>query len=443
VFQKSDLASAVVGGFSAVAGVKVFGLGLAFLSHVVLARATSVENYGIYIYVWGWITVLAYVGRAGFDNLLERYLSKYRTQKRWAELRGAFRRALQYVGGFSVLIGCAGAVVVWLLGARVSSSMRLTFWYGFALLPILTGLHVTQSGLRGLKLVGRSFVPELIVRHTVLIAVCGLLWFLIGPFEAWEIMGLTAVAFVLAVSVAAVMFWRALPQEARSARADYGNRNWLKKALPFAIFAGTGLLQSKADILMLGMLAEPRDVGIYGVVLRLTAVIGLTLTIVNRTVRPYFSEMYTDDEPEKLQWLVSLCILVVSPITILVSSVLIFFGPQLLSLFGTEYVVGYGILLIILGGRIVAALAGPVGVFMIMTDQEGVASRIEGAAAFANVVLNGVLIPYFGVEGAAIATATTLAARNIAFAYIVWTRHGINATVLNPGIFTAIKKMPA
>lgn len=429
----------MVGGLSAVAIAKIGGLGLSFLSHVVLARVTTVEEYGIYIYVWGWIVVLAYVSRAGFDNVVERYVSKFRAEERWQELRGVLRRAIQYTGGFGILVGAVGGMLIWVLGTQLSSSMQLTFWYGFVLLPILTCVYIVQSGLRGLKRVGQAFIPELIVRNVVLIAACGALWFFFGAFEAWGIMGLTLGSFVVALGAGAYLLRRALPQQAKYANIDYGSESWLRKALPFMLFAGTSLLQRKADILMLGILAEARDVGIYGVAIRITSLIVLPLVIVNRTMRPHFSEKYTDKKNEDLQWLVSACVMVISPITILIGIVLLASGPQILSLFGSEYAEGYGILLILMGGQVIAALTGPVGVFLIMTDREQSASRIEGTAALANIVLNGALIPYLGAEGAAVATAVTLASRNVAFAYVVRVRHGINPTIFNPNIISILK----
>ena len=43
-------------------------------------------------------------------------------------------------------------------------------------------------------------------------------------------------------------------------------------------------------------------------------------------------------------------------------------------------------------------------------------------AALLNLVLNLVLIPYYGVLGAALATAISLAVKNLLAAYLVWNR---------------------
>jgi O-antigen/teichoic acid export membrane protein len=53
-----------------------------------------------------------------------------------------------------------------------------------------------------------------------------------------------------------------------------------------------------------------------------------------------------------------------------------------------------------------------------------------GATAVLSVVLNAVLIPKWGIEGAAIATTTSMIVRNLSLALWIYWKMGIHSTAL-------------
>ena len=438
-FRSGNLAGALIRAVSGVAAVKVVGAGLGFLSHVVLARVMSVGGYGNYVYAWAWVTILALFSRAGFGNLLIRYVSKFQAKEQWGRLRGLLLRAGQYVSGLSILIGAIGSASIYWLGKGISVGKQHTLLVVFALLPVLTLMYLVQQGLRGLKQVVRANVPELIVRHLTLMVLCGLLWLQLGQLSSVQAMVATIVAVGVALLVATRWLWRGLPLGVRSAKPDFESTSWLKRGLPFLVISSMGLIQRKTDVLMLGFFVTSADVGVYGAALRVTGLIGFGLSVVNMTVTPYFSEFYTSGARQKLQKVVSLSAVAVTAFTVAAALGFFLFGGLILSTFGAEYKDGYAIIVVLVVGKAVGSLVGPVAFLMMMTDHEAVASRIEAGGAVCNILLNGILIPYLGVVGAAIATTSTLAGRNIVFAYVVYRRMHINTTVFNTDIVEYLK----
>ena len=73
-------------------------------------------------------------------------------------------------------------------------------------------------------------------------------------------------------------------------------------------------------------------------------------------------------------------------------------------------------------GQLVNAGMGSVGALLNMTDHERDTLRGVAIAAVANVVLGLVLIPLYGLEGAAIATAVPLIIWNLLLRQAVWRR---------------------
>ena len=87
---------------------------------------------------------------------------------------------------------------------------------------------------------------------------------------------------------------------------------------------------------------------------------------------------------------------------------LIAFGDRLLAVFGAEFTRARTALTILVLGQIANVAAGHVGVLMTMTGHEKRVAATVSAAAGCNVILNFLLIPRFGIEGAAAATAISV-----------------------------------
>jgi O-antigen/teichoic acid export membrane protein len=82
-------------------------------------------------------------------------------------------------------------------------------------------------------------------------------------------------------------------------------------------------------------------------------------------------------------------------------------------------------MMIVIVGKLFSAGAGSVGYLANMTGNQDASARIFGWSAAINVSLNLVLIPQFGIEGAAVATASTTALWNVWLCWIVRRELGI------------------
>jgi len=106
-------------------------------------------------------------------------------------------------------------------------------------------------------------------------------------------------------------------------------------------------------------------------------------------------------------------------------------GPFVLSLFGADFTVGYPTLLTVLTGLVLRAASGPVEYLLNMTGHHRDTVRVYALAALANVGLNLLLIPAFGILGAAIATYTAMLGGNACLFVLVQKRLGVNAFVFS------------
>jgi O-antigen/teichoic acid export membrane protein len=111
-------------------------------------------------------------------------------------------------------------------------------------------------------------------------------------------------------------------------------------------------------------------------------------------------------------------------------------GENILNLvFGSDYTQAYGVLSILIVGQLLNVMFGSVGMVLNMTGNQSYAARIAGMAAILNIVMNLIMIPNFGGEGAAVSTAVTLFIWNS----LMYKSVKIN-TKLNPSILVILNQ---
>ena len=411
--------------------VKIAGAGLLFGLHVMFARLLGVDEYGIYVYAITWIDILAILCLLGFPTSLVRFIAEYKAKQQWNLLKGIVHRSNQIVLAFSILVGMIAAAVTLLLKERTTVTAVVTFYIGFGLLPVFALSRLRQASLRALKIVVQSEMLLLVIRPVLLgLIVLGLSITIGGSLTAAHVMAgnFTAVAGVLFIGT--VLLRKALPKSASEAKLAYAQRQWLKVSLPLLLIDGMQILLKRTDIIMIGAILGSDNAGIYSAASRISNFVVFALMAINATLAPMISELYHTGRGLELQRIIMLASRAIFVFTLVVSVILAVSGKFMLSLFGSDFTIAFVPLLILLAGQVVNSLAGSVGLIMTMTNHQNQAGAIIAVSTAANITLNGLLIPLFGMTGAAISTAFTMALWNIAMLTFVQRRIGINSTIL-------------
>ena len=189
-------------------------------------------------------------------------------------------------------------------------------------------------------------------------------------------------------------------------RVPYKPIDYLKRSAPFALIGGVGILNSQVDILMLGYFVEAEEIGLYRVAILGSALVGFGLQAANVVLPTLFSRLQALGDQVQLQRLVTLSARLILLSALPIAAVLWLVGDWLATLvFGKEFAESYAPMAVLAVGELVGASMGSMGFLLYMSGEEKPALRILAITAGVNVVLNVLLIPAFGMVGAAIATA--------------------------------------
>lgn len=408
--------------------IKVAGLALAFGLQLLLARLLGVGVYGQYIYVFTWITVLAVLGKLGFDTASLRFISEYSAQEKWGLVRSFVRCGSQITIFTSLVISVIAASMIGFFFDDIGADVGQAFLVGFVLLPIVVLLQVYSAHLQALKHVVLAQIPSAILRPIMLtLGILMAIGLYGGQLSASDVMVVEIVVFV---AIAVFVWWLYHAKVPHGVVcSDYRLGQWLRSSVTFLLLSGLYTLQVRTDVLMIGVLAGTSEAGVYSVATRVAESLLLGLAAVNMIAAPMIAQLFSQGRMTELQEVVHFAAKASFAFSVPVAIVLILFGESVLGIFGLSFTAGYWPMVVLIVGQLVNALAGSVVFIMTMTGHEKFAAAMLGFSTLLNIVLNIILIPLYGITGAAIATAVTTVIWNMALFVAVWARIGINASI--------------
>lgn len=411
--------------------VQVGGAGLGLVVHVMLARLMGADEYGVYTLALTWLGVLTVVGLLGQSSAVLRFVPGYVHRAQWGELRGLRRRMSAAVFSATLCISLCGAVLCYFLRWRIGDELALTLLVGFVLLPVLTQLQLSGAMHRALKRAVSAGAFNNLARPLLLL--CLVLVFAVAlghQLDAPIAMAATAVGALGALALSEGFLRRAWPRQSRKAGPRYETRAWFRLGGHLFFLAAIGIVLNRVDVLVLGGLAGAKEVGPYYAAVQLAAIALYGLNSVNTILAPLIAERYAANDHAALKKLVHRAAWLTFAVTAAVSVATAIAGPWILDLFGPGFRGAYVPLLIVLGAQCVNAAAGPVGFLMTMTRFERPALWIFGSGAALNISLSVAIIPFLGIIGAAVATATATITWNVVAFLFVRKRLGVNPTIL-------------
>ena len=407
--------------------IKVAGAGNEFILSVILARVLGVNEYGAYVLSLTWVMILALLATMGFDSAAIRFIPEYVIKKKWPLLRGFLSKSFQFIiiNGFGLLL------LVILFTFLFESTIKAPLRYASFLIPLLAVNRFRQSGLRALKHVVRSEFPEFVIRPVLLtILLIGFSFYFPDTLTASKAILLTLSVTIVTFIIGGTWLYRFLPSSIIRVTSEYKTKSWLPYAFPMLLLSGLQIVNNYTDIIMIGSMIGSEFAGIYSAASRIAILVTFGLMAANSIVAPVISELHSLKMYQDLQHIITLAARGAFIFTFIVGALIALTGPYLLSFFGSVFSKGYPALLILLVGQIINAIAGSVGLIMTLMGHHVQAARIFGLSAMLNILFNAILIPHFGIIGAAVATAATTALWNIVMVYFVVTKLKINPTVI-------------
>lgn len=423
------LAKAISGTF----GFKIISMALVYLNSLLLVRLVGVRGYGEYVYVIAWLQILLIPSALGFEGLISRELAVYTAKERWQEAKGLLDFSNRVILFNSICLAVVAGITFWLVNPTNSISTLITLSIGLVSLPFLALSRIREASLQAIKVVVIGQLPEAIIRPAIIfVTLSGLFLLRQQVMPSSVAMSIDLAATAIAFGTGAYLLRQKLSEDVHVATANYSRKLWLKSAAPMLLIGGMYVINGQTDSVMLGILKDAESVGIYTVANRGAGLVSFVQLAFSTSLAPVFATLYAQGNLPKLKSTIKKSCQATFFISVLLAAVLAIFSHWFLLIFGPEFLTGQRSLFILMGGQLVNAFTGATARLLIMTGYDKDTATGVTISAFANIVLNALLIPAYGIEGAAIATALSMILWNVILVGFTYRRFGVLSTAIQP-----------
>lgn len=203
------------------------------------------------------------------------------------------------------------------------------------------------------------------------------------------------------------------------------DKDFLKYSFTLVLAGVMGALISKADLLMLGNMTTKTDVGVYQITVQISNVSSSLLLIFNTVFAPEISKLFYEQKIDQLKSLYLKVTRVLTVLSFVITFVLIIGSSLILQVFGSEFIEGQSALIYRSLGQFVNVAVGGVWLMLSMTGEPRFQFYANVIAIIINVLFNLLLIPIYGINGAAFASMITIIFTNVMGYVIVSKRFNI------------------
>ena len=386
---------------------------LGYVTTIVITRTVGPSVFGIFNLANTIISMTQIFSNAGLGQGLVRFVAFYKGRADTPRLKGAIIFATQVSLFLSLLFG----VVMFCLSDLIAVRFFHNPDVGFAIkilmvsLPFLTLGDLWLRSIQSLQIIKYQVYTQKIYQPTAKLISLVIL-FLLG-LKLGGILAASITSAFIGFFFAFYYLLKIPPINKKTPAPIYEKKEIINFSLPLFLTHFLDFIIYSVNFLMLGYFKTTADVGIYTAVARVGGLVVLPLVAFSYIFAPMISEFYSRNEISKLEDLFKIVTKWTFTISLPVFLIFILFAQPIMGIFGQSFVIGTAALIVLGAGQLINAGTGSVGFILMMTGKPRINLLNSIVLCVLNIILNYLLIPQYGIIGAAFATGLSIAIVNI------------------------------
>tara|TARA_Y100000034_G_C6909557_1_gene423538 strand:- start:7901 stop:9448 length:1548 start_codon:yes stop_codon:yes gene_type:complete len=392
------------------AGIMFIGLVFSRLFtyfYVILLARLGSSTYGLLTLGFTVITFLSTLTLMGLKPALLRFISFYKGKNDERRVKGTILTSMKISIPLSIIV----AILVFIFAKDIANlfhnpDLTLLLRMMAVLIPIRGFNRIFMNSITAFQKIKQVILIDHIIRNVVKL---GLTFILI-------LMGMTilgpVIAFMITILVVFVLSFYTLEKKVfpiikTKVKAVYNRKELLLFAVPLLFSDFLVDIAKWADTWFIGAFRTTSEVGIYNVALPTANLLVLIPTALMAIFIPIITELYAKDKLKEIKKIGKLISKWIFFVNLPLIGFLIIFSKDLLRIvFGAEYVAAYPIITLLAIGHIFYSLYHIPANILQMIKKTRIIFLIFAIAVIINITLNAILIPTYGMIGAAIGTVS-------------------------------------
>ena len=414
--------------------IKVASAGLSFLMFLLLARASTIEEYGRFGFAFSLATSLAVVGSLGQRMMVLRSAPAYAVDGDRRRLTGIVR-----YGYVRVFLGCLAVGLVPALGALVWPGLEhRAYLVVSAALTLTTGLAEYQArAMRAVTGMFLALAPRDVFWRAAVSAAAGL-WLLseAPPMTAPEAVAIVAALLLATTAVQALFHPITRPHALFRAPAAYELEEWRSVSLGLWGVSVVQIAGVNFSVVLVGALLDAQSTAQYFAALRVAGLLELFTTAVQMVSASLISSRWHKGDKAGVQLICRMVTLGAALPALTCFVLFVFFGHWVMRMFGDDFVDGQWLLAVLSCGFLAKVIFGQSSLLMQLAGRERAFMRIVTICNLASIAALAAAALMFGALGAAVATAAGVVV------WSAWAQVDVRRRLgVDPSLFGALKHL--
>jgi O-antigen/teichoic acid export membrane protein len=377
------------------------------------------------VLVWTAMIIAGNISCLGFQTSIVRFAPEYRTRNLLPELRGVLVASRLLVLLASIAAAAAGMLGVWYLSPSIEPYYVVPFFLGMLCLPMIALSDVLQGISRAYSWPLSALLPVYLIRPVLILVFMAVAYF--AGYSANAVVAV--VTAILATYVTSlyqfISVTRRVERGMPRGESRFLVREWVSVSLPIFLVESFFFLLTNADVLMVGRFMSPNDVAVYFATVKTLALVHFVYFAVKAGVAQRYATFVHGGEHGRLEEFARETVSWTFWPSLAMGAVVLLLGAPMLELFGPGFEAGYPLLFVLVAGVLARAAVGPAESLLTMSGHQKACAAVYAGTLAINIALNIVLIPAFGLWGAAVATAVAVVFEAAALSFTVWRKLGI------------------
>jgi len=393
--------------------LKISGLMLGYFLILLISRNYGAEGVGMYSLMVSVIVFTAMLSSMGMTTSILRYVGQFNRKESQGKLRLLYQHVVQLSFPVALILSVGLYLFAEIIAVKFFHAVEYKHGLEIAafIIPFFSLVSLNVEYIRGLK----NLKVSEFLRSVNPPAISVTLLLLAGLYTSSLFLPLytLAAATLVTCMVSTLFIVRKLSKIHVTKKDMFTKKELTTTSFPMLITSLSVFITGNISLFFLQIFSDASQVGIFSVILKISLLISLVLLVVNTIVAPKISELYWKDEPALLQRVLNQSTKMIFYISILVGGGVALFNKEILQVFGAEFIVGSNALYFLIVGQLVNAATGCVGVFFNMTGAQKILRNIVVVTMLLSVGLSYILIPMYGIEGAAFVSMMTAILANV------------------------------
>jgi len=383
---------------------------LGYLTRMIIARYYGPSGYGLVYFGASVAGLLGVICTFGLPFALERFIPEFRVKKQLGKIKGAITGSLKLVLFLSIVSGA----LLFLFAPQISKiffgnytltnilrifSVYIPFYSVSSIFVFSTrGFKTVKYDVYSLKF-GQSFITLIFV-----------LFFVVSGAGVWG----AAMSYTIAViSAATLSFYflekRVFPILKTKIKSKNITRELLKFSAPLMLSRLMWTLVIYIDTIMIGYFLNANQVGIYQAAGPTSQLMMVTTASITALFLPVITDLFSRKKINDLKNVYVAVTKWIFYVNLPFLFIFLLFSRAILNVFfGSEFVSGFLVLSLLSSGYAMLSISDVSSHIINLLKKTKLHFYNNLVSVVLAIILNLLLIPTYGINGAAIATASTL-----------------------------------